>query len=153
MALIGNLIQAGAGSNEMRDAAIASQNMKSVGRAVGGIAKGIAKAPISMINAGNSASKLGVKETLKKSLGIKTDNDFKREGWAGTKEEQEQASQKEEQKQEKPTFYSIKDIILRVNKLIKDGLSLKQAAKEVARQNNLQASLVYNTVVESKRVK
>lgn len=59
----------------------------------------------------------------------------------------------QKQKQEKPSFFSKKDIIARVNKLIKDGQSLKQAAKQVARENNLQASLVYNTVVESKRVK
>lgn len=59
----------------------------------------------------------------------------------------------QKQKQEKPSFFSKKDIITRVNKLVKDGQSLKQAAKQVARENNLQASLVYNTVVESKRVK
>lgn len=60
----------------------------------------------------------------------------------------------QKQKTEKPTFFSKQDIIDQVNILIKkDKLSLKQAAKEVARQNNLQASLIYNTVVESKRIK
>lgn len=56
-------------------------------------------------------------------------------------------------KVEKPSFFSKQDIIDQVNILIKDGLGLKQAAKQVARTNDLQASLVYNTVVESKKVK
>lgn len=60
----------------------------------------------------------------------------------------------QKQKQPKPTFFSKQDIIDQVNILIKKNkLSLKQAAKEVARQNDIQASLVYNTVVESKKVK
>lgn len=59
----------------------------------------------------------------------------------------------QKQKQSKPSFFSKEEIINKVNKLIKDGLSLKKAAKEVARQAGLQASLVYNTVVESKRIK
>lgn len=56
-------------------------------------------------------------------------------------------------KVEKPTFFSKQNIIDQVNKLLKDGISLKQASKQVARDNDLQASLVYNTVVESKKVK
>lgn len=59
----------------------------------------------------------------------------------------------QKQKQQKPSFFSKQDIIDQVNILMKDGLSLKQAAKQVARTNDLQASLVYNTVVESKKVK
>lgn len=59
----------------------------------------------------------------------------------------------QKQKQAKPSFFSKEEIIKEVNKLMKDGLSLKQASKEVARQQDLQASLVYNTVVENKRVK
>lgn len=59
----------------------------------------------------------------------------------------------QKQKQAKPTFFDKNNIIDQVNILLKDGLSLKQAAKQVARANDLQASLVYNTVVESKKVK
>ncbi|XQP55798.1 MAG: 16S rRNA (cytidine(1402)-2'-O)-methyltransferase [Mycoplasmoidaceae bacterium] len=59
----------------------------------------------------------------------------------------------QKQTQPKPSFFSKQDIINKVNQLIKSGSSLKQAAKQVARENNLQASLVYNTVVESKKVK
>lgn len=59
----------------------------------------------------------------------------------------------QKQAQPKPSFFSKQDIINKVNQLIKSGSSLKQAAKQVARENNLQASLVYNTVVESKKVK
>ncbi|MCQ2957236.1 MAG: 16S rRNA (cytidine(1402)-2'-O)-methyltransferase [Mycoplasmoidaceae bacterium] len=59
----------------------------------------------------------------------------------------------QKQKIGKPSFFSKQDITDQVNILIKDGLSLKQAAKQVARTNDLQASLVYNTVVESKKVK
>lgn len=59
----------------------------------------------------------------------------------------------QKQKQEKPTFFSKEEIINKVNRLVKDGLSLKQAAKQIAREADLQASLVYNTVVESKKIK
>jgi len=60
----------------------------------------------------------------------------------------------QKQKEEKPTFFSKEDIIKQVNDLIKnEGLSLKQASKQIALKADLQASLVYNTVVESKRVK
>lgn len=53
----------------------------------------------------------------------------------------------------KPSFFSKEEVINKVNKLIKEGNSLKQAAKTVARQLDLQASLVYNTIVENKKVK
>lgn len=53
----------------------------------------------------------------------------------------------------KPSFFSKEEVINKVNQLIKDGISLKQASKQVARELGLQASLVYNTVVENKRVK
>ncbi|MCQ2747769.1 MAG: 16S rRNA (cytidine(1402)-2'-O)-methyltransferase [Mycoplasmoidaceae bacterium] len=59
----------------------------------------------------------------------------------------------QKQQKPKPSFFSKEEIIDQVNKLTKDGLSLKQAAKEVARLANLQASLVYNTVVEHKKIK
>ncbi|MCQ3907367.1 MAG: 16S rRNA (cytidine(1402)-2'-O)-methyltransferase [Mycoplasmoidaceae bacterium] len=54
---------------------------------------------------------------------------------------------------EKPSFFSKEDIIKSVNKMMNAGLSLKQASKQVALENDLQSSLVYNTFVESKRVK
>lgn len=57
-------------------------------------------------------------------------------------------------KPKKESFFSKDNIIDQVNYLIKNkNMSLKQASKEVARQNDLQASLVYNTVVENKRIK
>ena len=59
----------------------------------------------------------------------------------------------QKQKTEKPSFFSKDEIIAKVNNYIKDGLSLKQAAKKIALEANLQASLVYNTVVENKKVK
>ncbi len=59
----------------------------------------------------------------------------------------------QKQKQEKSSFFSKQDIVDQVNLLIKEGQSLKQATKQVARTNDLQASLVYNTVVENRKVK
>jgi len=53
----------------------------------------------------------------------------------------------------KPTFYSKEEIVEQVNNLIASGLSLKQAAKQVALKNDMQASLVYNIVVESRKLK
>jgi len=53
----------------------------------------------------------------------------------------------------KPTFFSKEDIVEQVNNLIASGMSLKQAAKQVALNNDMQASLVYNTVVESRKLK
>jgi len=53
----------------------------------------------------------------------------------------------------KPTFYSKEEIVEQVNNLIASGLSLKQAAKQVALKNDMQASLVYNIVIESRKLK
>lgn len=59
----------------------------------------------------------------------------------------------QKEKEAKPTFFDKESIIESVNKLCKSGLSLKKACKQIANDSGLQASLIYNTVVENKRIK
>ncbi len=55
--------------------------------------------------------------------------------------------------QNKPIHYDLKKACKEANLLVKDGLSLKKASKQVAAKYGVQSSLIYNAVVESKRVK
>lgn len=55
--------------------------------------------------------------------------------------------------QPKPVHYDLKEAIKEVNLLVKKGLSLKKASKEIALKYDVQTSLLYNAVVASKRVK
>lgn len=55
--------------------------------------------------------------------------------------------------QSKPIHYDLKEAIKEVNLLVKKGLSLKKASKEIALKYDVQTSLLYNAVVASKRVK
>lgn len=58
-----------------------------------------------------------------------------------------------QKEQHTPIYHKLTDVIAEVDKMIKDGLSLKKASKTVALKYDLQASYVYNAVVESKKVK
>ncbi len=71
MALVGNLISAGAGSNELRDNAIASASAKGI---MGGIAKGIGK--------GALAGARGTAATVRG--GIRFGKDWKKDGFGAT---------------------------------------------------------------------
>jgi|GEM_PF-577445 len=73
MALVGNLIQAGAGSNELRDNAIASSGFKNA--LVGG-ALAPFKATRGAVNFVRSARNNGFGTTVGRSLGFKTKRDF-----------------------------------------------------------------------------
>ena len=73
MALVGNLIQAGAGSNELRDNAIATSAFKN---AVVGGALAPFKATRGAVNFVRSASNNGLGTTVGRSLGFKTKRDF-----------------------------------------------------------------------------
>lgn len=55
--------------------------------------------------------------------------------------------------QSKPVHYDLNEAIKEVNLLVKSGLSLKKASKEIALKYDVQTSLLYNAVVASKRVK
>lgn len=55
--------------------------------------------------------------------------------------------------QSKPIHYDLKQACKEANLLVKDGLSLKKASKQVATKYGVQSSLIYNAIVESKRVK
>ena len=58
-----------------------------------------------------------------------------------------------QKEQHKKISQELKEIIKEVNQMIKDGMPLKKASKQVALKYDLQASYVYNAVVESKKVK
>lgn len=58
-----------------------------------------------------------------------------------------------DKQQTKPISCDMKEAIKQVNLLVKKGLSLKKACKEIALKYDMQASLVYNAVVASKRIK
>ncbi len=49
--------------------------------------------------------------------------------------------------------YNLKDLIKEVNQMVKNGLNLKKACKEVSITSGVQASLIYNAVVANKKVK
>ncbi len=77
MALIGNLLQSGAGSNELRDAAIASAKMG----AIGGMAARKAalfpfKATKAAVNFARDTKQYGFGSTLGDRLGFKTDKTY-----------------------------------------------------------------------------
>lgn len=76
MALVGNLISAGAGSNELRDTAIAAGGFR---RALGGAAR-VATAPFratrSAVNFARDVSNTGLSTTIGRNLGFKTDRDY-----------------------------------------------------------------------------
>lgn len=85
MALVGNLVSSGAGSNELRDAATAYNSMKGIAKGVGSLAKGIAKSPISLANGYNDLKHKGAKQSIAGALGLKTDRDYRQEGYIGNK--------------------------------------------------------------------
>lgn len=76
MALIGNLINAGAGSNELRDSAIAASRF-------GGIARAAAFAPFkatrAAYNFARDSKKTGLSTALGRRAGFRTDRDYKLE--------------------------------------------------------------------------
>ena len=80
MALVGNLLQSGAGSNELRDAAIAGAKMSAIGGKVvrGGIGAALMpfKAARSAINFSRDAKQYGFGATLGDRLGFKTSKSY-----------------------------------------------------------------------------
>ena len=81
MALVGNLVSSGAGSNEMREAAMGYNNMKEIGSGIGKAAKGIAQAPIKAANLAKDLKTKGFKQTAAEAIGLKTDRDYMKEGY------------------------------------------------------------------------
>ena len=79
MALVGNLINAGAGSNELRDTAI---GMAGVGRAIGGAWSAV-KAPFAAtrgaVNFGRDVANHGFWSTVGSRFGFKTSRDYQKE--------------------------------------------------------------------------
>lgn len=79
MSLVGNLVSAGAGSNEMRDNAIASMGF---GRAISGTVGAVTmpfRATRSAFNFGRDVANLGLGTTVGRRLGFKTSRDYKME--------------------------------------------------------------------------
>ncbi|MCQ2398908.1 MAG: hypothetical protein MJ072_00185, partial [Clostridia bacterium] len=74
MAVVGNLVASGAGSNELREAAMVGASMKSF---AGGLVGGIVGAPASVWNFGMDAKHKGLGSTIGNRLGFKTENDYK----------------------------------------------------------------------------
>ena len=90
MALIGNLISQGAGSNELRDNAIATAQMKGLGRsALSGAVKGITapfRAGRSMWNFAKDTQQHGLGSAVASRFGFKTDKDYGRMSLAQQKQ-------------------------------------------------------------------
>lgn len=76
MALVGNLISAGAGSNELRDNAIATSGFR---RAMVGGALGAFRATRGAVNFLRDTKNTGFGTTLGRSMGFKTNRDYKME--------------------------------------------------------------------------
>lgn len=81
MALVGNLVSSGAGSNEMREAAMGYNSMKDIAGGIGKVAKGVAKAPIKAANLAKDLKVKGFKQTASEAIGLKTDRDYMKEGY------------------------------------------------------------------------
>ena len=83
MALIGNLIVAGAGSNELRDTAIAAAGFGRVASGAAGLAWGAAKMPWKAYKGSynflQDASHKGVGTAIAQRLGLKTERDYRME--------------------------------------------------------------------------
>ena len=78
MALVGNLINAGAGSNELRDSAIAASSFR---RAAIGGALAPFRASRSAINFVRDSKNTGLSTAIGRRLGLKTDRDYNIEKW------------------------------------------------------------------------
>ena len=80
MALVGNLISQGAGSNELRDNAIATAGMRSIGSTALGVAGKVAKSPFkaarSAINFVRDSRQHGTASAIGQRMGIRTDKDY-----------------------------------------------------------------------------
>ena len=80
MALIGNLLQSGAGSNELRDAAIAGAKMSAIGGTAlrGGVKAALFpfKAARSAVNFAKDTKQYGLGATLGDRLGFKTSKSY-----------------------------------------------------------------------------
>ncbi len=80
MALVGNLISAGAGSNELRDNAIATAGMKSIAGGALGFAGKALKSPFtatrSIANFASDSSQYGLGTAIGQRLGFRTKRDY-----------------------------------------------------------------------------
>ena len=79
MALVGNLINAGAGSNELRDNAIAAAGFRRAIGAAGGVISAPFRASRSAINFVRDAKNTGFGTAVGRRLGFKTDRDYQLE--------------------------------------------------------------------------
>ena len=80
MALVGNLISQGAGSNELRDNAIATAGMRGIGSRVLGVAGKVAKSPFratrGAINFVRDSRQHSIASAIGQRMGIRTDKDY-----------------------------------------------------------------------------
>ncbi len=94
MALAGNLISAGAGTNEMRENQMAAEGFKKAVGTMAGIAAAPFKAARGISNFARDASNLGMGAAIGKRLGFRTDHDY------GIKSEKERANELANKKKE-----------------------------------------------------
>ncbi len=92
MALVGNLVSAGAGSNELRDNAIANQSFKSAVGTMGRMASAPIRAGRSAINFAKDAKQYGVGSAIASGLGLRSNRDY------GVRSKSAMAQEKELQK-------------------------------------------------------
>ena len=92
MALVGNLIQAGAGSNELRDNAIATSQFKNI---AGGMALAPFRAARSAANFVSDSKQHGLTGTIANRLGFKTGRDYGKMSKAQRSQAQDMMQQKE----------------------------------------------------------
>lgn len=81
MALAGNLVSAGAGSQELRESAGAYNSMKGIAGGVASFAGGVLKLPFKTANFVNDIRAHGVKQKAAGIFGLKTNKDYRKEGW------------------------------------------------------------------------
>lgn len=97
MAVIGNLVSAGGGSNELRDMALTGAQM---GKFLGGAAKlglgaarGVLTAPRAFFNFGKDSKHYGAGSTMMSRMGLRTEKDYHRPGWTPDGEENDRSDQ------------------------------------------------------------
>ena len=99
MALVGNLISQGAGSNELRDNAIATAQMGGIGARAFGAAKSIATSPFrgirSAYNFGRDTQQYGFGSAVGSRLGLKTARDYGKMSSVQQKQQRDQMVERE----------------------------------------------------------
>lgn len=96
MALVGNLISAGAGSNELRDNAIATAQMRGAMGFAGGVMKAPFSAARSAYNFASDTKQHGFASTLASRLGLKSGKDYGKMSAAQRTQAEEMMNRKEQ---------------------------------------------------------